>query len=134
MDVVWYLPRATTPWLCVMWAIAVLHFGVPFFLLLMRPVKRNSKAVGWIAGLLLLMQLAFNYYQVLPAFSAPRLSEHWMDFLVPIGIGGVWLASFMMHLRGRPLLPLHDYNRAAALYLRDLDAEEAAREEGLSYG
>ena len=36
VDVVWYLPRATSPWQWVMWAIVLFHFTVPFFLLLVR--------------------------------------------------------------------------------------------------
>jgi hypothetical protein len=31
-----------------------------------------------------------------------------MDLLAPIGIGGIWLASFIAQLRGRPLVPIHD--------------------------
>ena len=54
-----------------------------------------------------------------------------MALLVPIGIGGIWLARFLWQLERYPLLPLHDYNRAAALRLRHLDAEELAREEAL---
>ena len=137
VDVIWYLPRASTPWLWVIWAIVLLHFVVPFFLLLLRPIKRNSRAVAWIAGLILFMQLVFNYYQVVPEIRElypASLRNHWMDFLVPIGIGGIWLALFMSQLQRYPLLPLHDYNRAAALHLRDLDAEEAAREEALAHG
>jgi hypothetical protein len=57
-----------------------------------------------------------------------------MDVLVPVGIGGIWLAHFLWQLERYPLLPPHDYNRAAALRLRRLDEEEAAREETLSYG
>jgi hypothetical protein len=36
-------------------------------------------------------------------------------------------------MRRYPVLPLHDYNREAALHLRRLDEEEADREEALSY-
>jgi hypothetical protein len=133
-DVVWYLPRTGGGWLWVVWALGVLHFGVPFFLLLMRSVKRNSRAVAWIAGLLLLMQLVFMNYQVLPAFSADTLGQHWMDFLMPIAIGGLWLACFLWQLQGRPWLAAHDYNRATAIHLRQLDEEEAAREEALAHG
>ena len=117
-----------------MWAIFLFHFTVPFFLLLMRPIKRSSKAVAWIAGLILFMQLVFMYYQVMPGLSAAGLREQWMDVLLPIGIGGIWLADFLRQLRRYPLLPLHDYNREAALRLRGLDEEEAAREEALAYG
>jgi len=132
VDVIWYLPRAGTPWLWLIRAIVVLHFAVPFFLLLMRPIKRNSRAVACVAGLILLMQLAFDYYQVIPGFSASKLGEHWMDFLLPVGIGGIWLTDFVAKLNRYPILPVNDYNRAAALHLRDLDAEETAREEVIS--
>jgi hypothetical protein len=133
VDVIWYLPRASSFWQGVMWAIVLFHFTAPFFLLLMRPVKRNSTAVAWIAGLILLMHLVFLDYQVLPTFSTANLSEYWMAALVPIGIGGIWLAHFMWQLQRYPVLPLRDYNRATALHLRRLDAEETAREEALSY-
>jgi hypothetical protein len=134
VDVIWYLPRASGPWKTVMWAIFLLHFAVPFFLLLMRPIKRSSQAVGRIAGLILLMQLVFLHYLVLPDFPTARLSELWLEVLLPVGIGGPWLAHFLWQIERYPLLPLHDYNRAAALHLRQLDAEEAAREEAVSYG
>jgi hypothetical protein len=133
VDVVWYVPRTSPAWKAVMWAIFVLHFVVPFFLLLMRTVKRNSRAVAWIAGLILFMQLAFIYYQVMAQPSADSLGQHWMDFLTPIGIGGIWLACFLRQLSRQPLLPLNDYNRETALHLRRLDEEAAAREEALGY-
>ena len=78
VDVIWYLPRASGGWQWVMWAIVVFHLSVPFFLLLMRPVKRNSTAVAWIAGLILFMQLVFMYYQVMPGFPADG-SERTLD-------------------------------------------------------
>ena len=131
VDVVWYLPRATSPWQWVMWAIVIFHFTVPFFLLLVRRIKRNSKAVAGIAGLVLFMHLLFMDYQVIPDFPFANLGECWMALLVPIGIGGLWLARFLWQLERYPLLPLHDHNRAAALRLRHLDAEESAREEAL---
>jgi len=28
--------------------------------------------------------------------------------VAPIGLGGLWLATFVWQLRGRPLLPLYD--------------------------
>lgn len=134
VDIVWYLPRAAGGWRAVAWAIFLLHFAVPFFLLLSRPLKRNPKALARVAGLVLFMQLVFLYYQVMPAFDAPRIDQHWMDFLTPVGIGGIWLAGFARQLAGQPLLPRHDPNRQYALHLRRLDEEEAAREEALLHG
>jgi hypothetical protein len=133
VDVIWYLPRSSGGWLWVIWAIVIFHFIVPFFLLLSRNVKRNSTLVAWIAGLILFMQLVFLYYQVMPNFKTNSLAEHWMDFIVPLGTGGVWLAYFLRQLQKYPLLPAHDYNLAAALRLRRLDEEEAEQERGLAY-
>jgi hypothetical protein len=31
-----------------------------------------------------------------------------MDFLAPLGIGGLWLAMFLFQLKKWPLLPLRD--------------------------
>jgi hypothetical protein len=134
VDVIWFLPRGSGGWLWVAWAIFLLHFVVPFFLLLMRPVKESPIAVAWVAGLLLVMQLVFMNYQVLPAFEGGYVHQHWMDLILPLGIGGIWLAWFLRKLGGWPVLAEHDANREAALYLRELDLEEAAREEAIAHG
>jgi heme A synthase len=118
----------------VIWAIVVLHFVVPFFLLLMRSVKANSKLVARIAALILVMQLVFMYYQTMPGLSPEAVAGHWMDLSIAVGLGGVWLACFLWQLQRRPQLAPNDYNRDAALHLRHLDEEEAAREEALAYG
>jgi hypothetical protein len=134
VDIIWYLPRASWGWKAAIAVIAVLHFAVPFFLLLMRKVKQNSRAVAWIAGLILLMQLVFMHYQTMPGTADGSAAQYALCILVPIGLGGVWLAYFLWQLQRRPLLPTHDYNRQSALHLRHLDEEEAAREEGMAYG
>ena len=87
VDIIWYLPRASLGWKVVIGAIAVFHFAIPFFLLLMRPIKRNSTAVAWIAGLILFMQLVFMYYQIMPGLAGDGVADYAMGFLAPIGIG-----------------------------------------------
>ena len=134
VDVVYYVPRATVFWKSVMWAIVALHFVVPMFLLLMRPIKRNSTAVAWIAALMLIMQLLHMYYQLVPGVAGGGLRKHWIDVLPPLGIGGLWLAYYLWQFGRRPLLPLHDFNREAAMRLREIDREHAEREESLAYG
>jgi len=134
LEVLWYLDRSHGGWQCVAWALGILHFAVPFFLLLMRTVKRNPRTLAAVAGLLLFMQLVFMDWQVLPAFPGTSLAEHWMDFLMPFGVGGVWLAYYLWQLDRRPLLPQHDPNRDHALHLREADLEVAAREAAMNHG
>jgi hypothetical protein len=123
-EVIWYLPRSRGGWQWVTWVLVVFHLFIPFFLLLMRDVKRHAPTLARVAGLLLAMQLVFSYYLVLPAFPKTDISEHWMDFLTPLAIGGLWLADFLWELTRRPLLPAHDVNEEAAAHLRKLALEE----------
>jgi hypothetical protein len=133
-EVVWYVARARGAWRWVGWSLVVFHFAVPFFLLLMRGVKRDPAALAQVAGLILFMQLVFMNYQVLPAFPDTPLTEHWMDFLTPVGLGGLWLAYFVWQLGREPLLPLRDPNQEAALHYHHADVAEAAREQEVSRG
>jgi hypothetical protein len=133
-EVIWYLPRSRDGWQWVAWALFVLHFAIPFFLLLLRDIKRDPVTLAQVAGLLLFMQLVFQYYQVMPAFGDTSIAEHWMDFLTPFGLGGLWLAYFLWQLQGGLLLPRHDANQEAALHYHELDREEEAREQEVQHG
>jgi hypothetical protein len=133
-EVIWYLDRSRGGWQWVSWALAVFHFAVPFLLLLFRAIKRDVVKLAAVAGLVLFMHLVFLCWQVLPAFPTTTLAEHWMDFLMPIGLGGIWFAYYLWQLRRQPLLPRHDENKAHALYLLREDLEEAEREAMMAHG
>jgi hypothetical protein len=133
-DVSWFTPRMQGGWQWVAWALFVFHFSIPFFLLLMRQVKRNPAALAGACGLLLFMQLVFTDFQVLPSFGVTSLADHWMDFVAPVGLGGMWLAYFLWQLRRSTVLPRHDVNAEAAAHFRQLDEEGAARREEVHHG
>jgi hypothetical protein len=125
-EVSWYLDRVRGEWKWVAAALLVFHFTIPFFLLLLRSVKRNLIPLARVAALILFMQLIFVDFQVLPAFRTISITQHWMDFLMPIAMGGIWFAFFLWQLKQRPLVATHDENRAHALHLQ---AEERERNE-----
>jgi hypothetical protein len=131
-DALWFMPRARGGWKGVAWALFIVQFAMPLFLLLMRAVKSNPRSFARVAGVTLFMQLVFVYYLIVPAFDAPSLGQHWMDFLMPIGVGGVWLAFFLDRFRRRPVLAPNDPNRESALHLRQLDEEDIEREHSLA--
>ncbi len=132
-DSLWILTRSRGGWQGVEWALFIFHFLVPFFLLLMRPIKRNPRRLAAVAGLLLFMQLVYLFYQVLPAFEDTRFWVHWMDFVAPLGVGGIWLANFAWDLKQGSLFPSHDPNQEAALHYHQLDVEREVREEELHH-
>jgi len=133
-DNIWWLARWNGPWRWTSIMLAVFQFAVPFFLLLLRAVKQNIRRLAAVAGLVLLMQVLFVVYQIGPALGGQRLAAHWMEFVMPLALGGIWLAFFLWLLSRRPLVLLHDRNWPHALHLRDLDEEEATREEALAHG
>jgi hypothetical protein len=130
-DALWYAPRSRGIWRPLVWCLLFSNFVIPFFLLLMRSIKQHPQSLAKVAALILVSQLVFNYYLVVPVFQAHGLLEHWMDFLLPIGLGGLWFALFVNRLRSRPLLPVHDPNVEKAAHLRALDEEDFEREHVL---
>jgi hypothetical protein len=107
-EVPWYLARTTGGWAAVALLLVFFHFAVPFFVLLMRPVKRNPKVLGAVALLLMVMSLMDLFWLIVPAFGQTEPRFHWMDLLAFVGLGGVWVWMFLSQLKRQPLLPLHD--------------------------
>ncbi len=114
-EIPWYLRRLAGGWGWVGAALIVLHFALPFLLLLPEGANRNPRILASVAALVVLMRFVDVYWLVRPVFtqaaSSPgsaRFQLHWLDLAAPIGIGGVWLAVFLWQLEERPLLPVHD--------------------------
>jgi hypothetical protein len=133
-EVLWYLPRSSGGWQYVAWALFVFHFAIPFFLLLMRDVKQHLPTLAKVAGLILFMQLVHYYYLVMPSFLGTNLTQHWMDFLTPFAVGGLWLAYFLREVKRYPLLSRQSEEQAEAVHLRNLDTEAAARPQEVEHG
>jgi hypothetical protein len=133
-DAIWYLARDGAGWKGVAWVLFVFGFAVPFLLLLARDLKRNPRALARVAALALFMQLVFDYYQVLPCFPDTALAEHWIDFVTPFAVGGLWLANFAWELGRAPLLPQQDVSGVSAAELRHHDQEQAERREAIRHG
>ena len=107
-EIDWYLHRIHGPWKLVIGAVALFQFFLPFLLLLFRASKRSGTVLGALAAWLLVIQLIYTYWLIVPTFapSAPQVS--WMDFVTPVGIGAIWLGSFLWLLKRAPLVPLND--------------------------
>jgi hypothetical protein len=106
-EIPWYKSRAFGGWGAVAAVLMVLHFAVPFLLLLQRKVKRRPARLSFVAGLLIVLSLIDVYWLVAPAYQAgPRV--HASDILAVLGIGGIWIGAFIWQVKKMPLLPLHD--------------------------
>lgn len=104
----WYLNRIRGGWGVVGMGLIVLHFAFPFLLLLSRGLKRNARALARVGALLLLMRFVDLFWLVVPEYHRGHFGLSWMDIVLPLGIGGLWVAFFAWQLKQRPLLPIND--------------------------
>ena len=109
-----YIVRSKGLWGVMGIAILILHFMLPFSLLLSRGIKRQAGVMTGIAILILVMRLVDMFWYIGPSgahgddpLTVP-FHIHWMDLVAPIGIGCIWLSMFIRHLRGHNLMPTRD--------------------------
>jgi hypothetical protein len=116
-EIPWYITRAFGGWGGVAVVLMVLHFGVPFLLLLQRPLKRRLRALSLIAAGVFFLSMIDVYWLIVPAFESQRKGPyfHPLDFVALLAIGGLWVAAFLWQLRRWPLLPQHDPRFEGAL-------------------
>jgi hypothetical protein len=107
-EIQWYLHRIAGSWKVIVVIIALLHFFLPFFLLLFRRIKKDPSYLVAIAAMLFFVHLIAVYWLVVPTFHPNGIDISWLDFAAPFGIGGVWLAAFLWLLARAPLMPRND--------------------------
>jgi hypothetical protein len=101
-EVIWYIIRFSGGWLGVGILIVLLQFGIPFAILLSAQAKQNPRVLAGLGLVILVANLLDYFWQVAPAFSPNSLTIHLLDLLLPIAIGGLWLASFLWMVERTP--------------------------------
>jgi len=103
-EIPWYVRRFSGGWGYVGWTIAIFHFFVPFFLLLMRFIKKNPSFLRTLAMWIIFMRMLDVFWIIEPAFRQRGFEISWTDPVALIGLGGLWLAYYIFNLKSRPLL------------------------------
>lgn len=105
-EVPWYIERTTGVWKWLAHALILVHFALPFVLLLSSDLKADARRLVGVALLVLVMRWIDTYWQAAPSMHLH--SVHWMDIVLPLGLGGLWLGLFLGQLKSRPLLPRNE--------------------------
>jgi hypothetical protein len=108
LEIAWYQHRLQTGWRVVGIALIVFHFAIPFVLLLSRAVKRAPDLLIKVAAGVLVVRLVDLFWLIAPEFHHTGIVVSWLDVVVPVSMGAVWMGAFVWQLRGRAILPLHD--------------------------
>jgi hypothetical protein len=107
-EIAWYLHRLQTGWRSVGLMLVLFHFALPFCLLLSRQVKRQEQLIVKVAVGILIVRLVDLFWLIAPEFHRTGIVVSWMDLLLPLTLGTIWLGCFVWQLRGRAILPVHD--------------------------
>jgi hypothetical protein len=114
-EIPWYMSRINRNWEGIALALVILHFAVPFLLLLQRFITFRKQYLAGVAGLLFIMSIVDLFWIMVPAYEKTGPQFHWSDWISLIGLGGIFLAIYFSQLKRRPLMPLHDPNFVGVL-------------------
>ena len=107
-EISWYVSRLQTGWRFIGAGLVLMHFAVPFVLLLSRTMKREARLIVMVAITILASRLLDFFWLIAPEFHTHGIAVSWLDVVLPLALGAIWLGAFVGQLRGRPILPLHD--------------------------
>ena len=107
-EITWYTHRLQTGWRWVGTLLVLFHFAVPFVLLLSRAVKRDPQMLVKVAIAVLIVRLLDLFWLIAPEFHPAGIAVSWLDVVLPLTLGSIWLGCFVWQLRGRAILPVHD--------------------------
>ena len=113
-EITWYMKRLEGGWLVVGYLLILFHFVVPFLLLISSRIKARIPILVAVSLGLMIVRLVDLYWITTPAFHAAEGSHsaafhlHWLDIVIPIGIGGIWVSIFFSQLKNRSLIALND--------------------------
>jgi hypothetical protein len=113
-EISFYRTRLYGGWGVVAVIVLVFHFLVPFFLLLSQDLKRNTRVLPKIALWLIVMRLVDLFWMTRPEFTSSAI-PNWLDIVLPVALGGLWLSFFAFNLKQLPLLPLGEPKLAEAI-------------------
>ena len=114
-ETIWYQARMEGSWMTVSLFLMAGHFGVPFFYLMGRAVKRRGSTLAIGGAWLLAMHFLDLYWQVMPTLHPEGLRPSVLDVAALVTVGGCFVAAASWLMRRRALVPLRDPRLAESL-------------------
>jgi hypothetical protein len=104
-EIPWYAHRIGEEWQWIGLGLVVFHFAIPFILLLSRENKRARNRLVAVASSILIMRAVDLFWIVAPERSPDEVDVHWLDIVLPVTLGSIWLALYVRQLQRGPLVP-----------------------------
>lgn len=107
-ETIYYIRRFNGGWWPYFWGLLIVHFVIPFFLLLPRGAKRNQKFLFRMAFFMLFAQWLDAYFLVMPVFFKNGPVFGWIELGTLAGFAGVFGLSIVRFLENVPAIPVKD--------------------------
>jgi hypothetical protein len=106
----WYLTRWNGGWAFISLLLIVMHFLVPYFVLLTQPSKMNPKVLKFIGVWLLFAHLLDIFWLVMPNIGSMKNGYvfSWIDLVFPIAGTGLVILVFAFAAKKANLIPIGD--------------------------
>lgn len=129
-EVTWYLSRSQGIWLWLGLVIFLVQFALPFMVLISLRAKQNAFVLFILSSAILLTQLLYNYWMIMPVFPPEGLVGRLQDVIIPLAIGGLWFWAFIFHLKNTPQ-PIQNEELLRAQLNEAFDHEQSGTETAI---
>jgi hypothetical protein len=114
-ETIWYKARLEGSWKTMSLVLMAGHFGIPFFYLMGRAVKRRGWTLAVGGAWLLAMHFVDLYWQVMPTLHPEGVHPSVLDAAAFLAIGGCFVGAAGWLMRRQALVPLRDPRLAESL-------------------
>jgi hypothetical protein len=114
-ETIWYKARLEGSWKTMSLVLMAGHFGIPFFYLMGRAVKRRGWTLAVGGAWLLAMHFVDLYWQVMPTLHPEGVRPSVLDAAAFLAIGGCFVGAAGWLMRRQALVPLRDPRLAESL-------------------
>ena len=118
-ETLWYQHRLEHGWQWHSALLLVLHFVVPFFLLLPRFTKRIRSFMAFMSVWFLVMQWFDLHWIAMPVLREAG-GFHWLDFTCWLGLAALFAGAFLYRFGRHPIVPQRDPHLKESLHFQNV--------------
>jgi len=104
----WFLHRWQGGWEYISIFLIIVHFVVPYAVLLSQPAKMDPKKLKFISLWILIAHFIDLYWLILPNMNKTGFSFSWIDFVFPVLAAGFIIVKFNNKAGRKNLVPIGD--------------------------
>jgi hypothetical protein len=106
-ETTWFIARWKNGWEYISVLLIVVHFAVPYFMLLSQDSKMDLKRLKFISIWILFAHLLDLYWLVMPSYSVSPVFS-WMEICFPLLSIGLAIVIFVWKMKRQNLIPIGD--------------------------